>query len=107
MTFRPPLFAADLAARSLARLGPERAHALTVKSLAYGLGPKARLRPDPRLAISVAGLDFPNPLGLAPGFDKNNWPETADDSFVENVYDFYGKRDVYMRTRVNEPALSN
>jgi dihydroorotate dehydrogenase len=26
---------------------------------------------DPRLAQSVAGLDFPNPIGLAPGYDKN------------------------------------
>ena len=46
-------------------------------------------------------------LESAPGFDKSNWPTTADQSFVENVYDYYGKRDVYMRSRVNEPALSN
>jgi dihydroorotate dehydrogenase len=26
---------------------------------------------DPRLAVSVAGLDFENPIGLAAGFDKN------------------------------------
>lgn len=26
---------------------------------------------DPRLAVSVAGLHFPNPVGLAAGFDKN------------------------------------
>ncbi|MBC8035932.1 MAG: dihydroorotate dehydrogenase (quinone), partial [Rhizobiales bacterium] len=26
---------------------------------------------DPRLAVSAFGLDFPNPLGLAAGFDKN------------------------------------
>ena len=26
---------------------------------------------DPRLRITVAGVDFPNPLGLAAGFDKN------------------------------------
>lgn len=46
-------------------------------------------------------------LESAPGFDKSNWPSTADPAFVENVYDFYGKRDAYMRSRVNEPALSN
>ena len=46
-------------------------------------------------------------LESAPGFDKSNWPTTADPTFVENMYDYYGKRDVYMRTRVNEPALSN
>ncbi|HWH17790.1 MAG TPA: quinone-dependent dihydroorotate dehydrogenase, partial [Allosphingosinicella sp.] len=27
--------------------------------------------PDPLLGIRVAGLDFPNPVGLAAGFDKN------------------------------------
>ncbi len=26
---------------------------------------------DPRLAVSVAGIDFENPIGLAAGFDKN------------------------------------
>ncbi len=28
-------------------------------------------RPDPRLLVSCCGLDFPNPVGLAAGFDKN------------------------------------
>ena len=27
--------------------------------------------------------------------------------FVEGVYDFYGQRDVYLRSRVTEPALAN
>ncbi len=26
---------------------------------------------DPRLRVSIAGIEFPNPVGLAPGFDKN------------------------------------
>lgn len=60
-------------------------------------------RQNERLVLDVTK----DRLESAPGFDKNNWPETADDTFVENVYDYYGKRDVYMRTRVNEPALSN
>jgi dihydroorotate dehydrogenase len=48
----------------------ERAHGLTLAALrAKPAGrPPA---PDPRLAIRVAGLDFPNPVGLAAGFDKN------------------------------------
>ncbi len=49
---------------------PERAHALTVKAMASGLGPRARRAPDPRLKTRVAGIDFPSPLGLAAGFDK-------------------------------------
>jgi sporulation protein YlmC with PRC-barrel domain len=53
-------------------------------------------------------LDVPKDrLKNAPGFDKNNWPQTADDAFVEGVYDFYGQRDVYLRTRTNDPVLSN
>jgi dihydroorotate dehydrogenase len=51
-------------------LDAERAHRLTVAALkAMPLrGPAA---PDPALAISVAGLDFPNPAGLVAGFDKD------------------------------------
>ena len=53
-------------------------------------------------------LDVPKErLENAPGFDKNDWPETADTTFVENVYDFYGQRDVYLRNRTNDPVLSN
>ncbi|HEX7124669.1 MAG TPA: quinone-dependent dihydroorotate dehydrogenase [Thermodesulfobacteriota bacterium] len=63
---RPALFAVD----------PERAHEATLGLLA-ALGPL--LRPlrrymgpvdDPRLARTVLGLRFPNPIGLAAGFDK-------------------------------------
>lgn len=51
-------------------LDPERAHGLTIKALkAKPVGrPPA---PDPVLAITVAGLAFPNPVGLAAGFDKD------------------------------------
>lgn len=67
---RAPLFAADWGARALTVLDAETAHRLTVRLLKAGLGPKVEID-DPRLAIRVAGLDFPNPLGLAAGFDKN------------------------------------
>ena len=43
----------------------------------------------------------------APGFDKNDWPGTADPAFTESVYDYYGHRDTYLRARANEPALAN
>lgn len=52
------------------QLSPELAHNTTIKSLALGLGPKAR--PDrPEDGISLAGLSLPNRIGLAAGFDKN------------------------------------
>ncbi|MEE2690466.1 MAG: quinone-dependent dihydroorotate dehydrogenase [Pseudomonadota bacterium] len=68
---RAPLYLADAAARAMRFVDPERAHALTVKAMASGVGPRARLAPDPRLKTVVAGVEFPNPLGLAAGFDKN------------------------------------
>jgi dihydroorotate dehydrogenase len=36
-----------------------------------GLGPKDKSLASPLLKTNIAGLSFPNPLGLAPGFDKN------------------------------------
>lgn len=53
------------------RLDPERAHRLTVRALAAGLGPVQRTPDDPVLGTRLLGLDFPNPLGMAAGFDKN------------------------------------
>ncbi len=52
------------------RLPPETAHRVTIKALATLPIPKAAAD-DPRLAVRAFGLDFPNPLGLAAGFDKN------------------------------------
>ncbi|WOJ88809.1 quinone-dependent dihydroorotate dehydrogenase [Methylocapsa polymorpha] len=59
-----------LARPILFRLDPETAHELAIKALATCPLPRAR-PDDPRLAVSAFGLDFPNPLGLAAGFDKN------------------------------------
>lgn len=61
----------DLATRVLHRYEPERAHELTIKALKAGLGPKAGPRFDPVLETVLAGIRLPNPIGLAPGFDKN------------------------------------
>ena len=52
-------------------LDPERAHNLTLMGLKLGFGPD-HSKPDyPSLAIQVAGVEFPNPIGLAAGFDKD------------------------------------
>jgi dihydroorotate dehydrogenase len=50
-------------------LESERAHALSIAALS--LLPKGAPAPDPLLATTVAGIDFANPVGLAPGYDKN------------------------------------
>jgi dihydroorotate dehydrogenase len=55
----------------LLALPPERAHDLAVKSLELGLYPRAIGPDDRRLAQTLFGLDFPNPVGMAAGFDKN------------------------------------
>jgi dihydroorotate dehydrogenase len=52
-------------------LDPERAHAVTLAALKAGLLPSVRMEQRPALSIKLFGLDFPNPLGLAAGFDKN------------------------------------
>jgi len=55
----------------LLALPPEQAHELAIKWLELGLYPRAHQPDDKRLAQTVFGLEFPNPLGMAPGFDKN------------------------------------
>jgi dihydroorotate dehydrogenase len=51
-------------------LDAERAHRATIAALK--LLPAGRpAAADPMLSVTVAGLDFPNPVGLAAGFDKD------------------------------------
>jgi dihydroorotate dehydrogenase len=57
---RPALFALD----------GESAHRLSIAALRRL--PLARPQIDPRLRTRVAGIDFPGPLGIAPGYDKNS-----------------------------------
>lgn len=55
----------------LRRVDPERAHALAIRGLRAGLAPRPGTVTSDRLKVSVGGLDLPNPVGLAAGFDKN------------------------------------
>ena len=55
---------------ALFRLPAETAHSLTIAALRLG-GYEQRGAPMPRLCQRVAGITFPNPLGMAAGFDKN------------------------------------
>jgi dihydroorotate dehydrogenase len=52
-------------------LSPEEAHELTLRSLELGLYPRAHPPDDARLGVGALGLAFPNPLGIAAGFDKD------------------------------------
>jgi dihydroorotate dehydrogenase len=59
---RPALFALDA----------EDAHGLTIAALKWRARlPAAARNDDPILRTAIAGLNLPNPVGLAAGFDKN------------------------------------
>src|SRR3569833_2267584 len=59
-SIRPLLFALD----------PEAAHRLAIRALKF-LPSGSPMPPGGPLATTVAGIDFPNPLGMAAGFDKD------------------------------------
>lgn len=58
---RPILFSFDA----------EKAHNLSIRALKNGLLPRVENAIDPILETKVFGLQFPNPIGLAAGYDKN------------------------------------
>jgi dihydroorotate dehydrogenase len=61
----------DHLARPLLRtLDPETAHALALNALKFAPLPRAA-PDDEKLRVQAFGLTFPNPVGLAAGFDKN------------------------------------
>lgn len=54
----------------LLELDPELAHRATIAALKLAPAPPAPAD-DPRLAVEAFGLKFPNPIGMAAGYDKN------------------------------------
>jgi dihydroorotate dehydrogenase len=50
---------------------PETAHGLSIAALRCGLPVASPPPRDARLKVRLCGLDFPNPLGMAAGYDKN------------------------------------
>ncbi len=64
-------FIEQMGLRGLRAFDPETAHGLAIKALNAGLGPRGGAVTSPRLHTTLAGLDLPNPVGLAAGFDKN------------------------------------
>src|SRR6185436_20925585 len=60
----------DFARSFTGLIDPEEAHRLAINALK--LFPSLKIgRDDPRLGVTAFGLKFPNPVGLAAGFDKN------------------------------------
>lgn len=56
---------------ALRRIDPETAHGLAIRALTSGLVSLPGPVTTPRLKTRIAGIDLPNPVGLAAGFDKN------------------------------------
>ncbi|RVT92559.1 quinone-dependent dihydroorotate dehydrogenase [Sphingomonas crocodyli] len=68
----------------LFQIDGERAHCMAIYGLRVmpnGTAPA----PDPRLAVSVAGIAFPGPIGLAAGFDKD---AQVPDAMLGRGFDF-------------------
>ena len=55
----------------LRRLDPETSHTLALAGLGLGMVPPVPPLDRPILASQVWGMNFPNPVGLAAGFDKD------------------------------------
>ena len=85
---RPLLFA----------LEAERAHRLTINLLKAM--PKRAARHDPRLRITVAGIDFPSPVGLAAGVDKD---AEVPDAFLALGFGFVEVGTLTPRAQAGNP----
>jgi len=90
----------DRLSRPLLRaLDPEDAHALTLKALR--LMPVGRAPADPpEIAVRAFGLNFPNPVGVAPGFDKN---ALAPDALLRLGFGFVEVGTVTPRPQAGNP----
>lgn len=60
----------------LFHLDAERAHKLSLFGFKTRMVPAPKLHHDPKLHVTIAGLEFANPVGMAAGYDKN--AEVAD-----------------------------
>ncbi len=80
-------------------LDPEDAHTLTVKALR--LMPLPAPKPEPlELGVRAFGLNFPNPVGLAAGFDKN---ALAPDAMLRLGFGFVEVGTVTPRAQKGNP----
>ncbi|MHA6287395.1 quinone-dependent dihydroorotate dehydrogenase [Maricaulis sp. CAU 1757] len=90
----------DLATGVLRRMDPEQAHKLGMAGLKLGLGPRQSQPDDPRLATRLAGMDLPNPVGLAAGFDKH---AEAPDALLAAGFGFVECGAVTPRAQAGKP----
>ncbi len=90
----------DRLSRHLMRaLDPEDAHALTLKALRFL--PRFTPEPDPpELRVRAFGLNFPNPVGLAAGFDKD---AVAPDALLRLGFGFVEIGSITPRPQAGNP----
>lgn len=78
---------------------PEDAHRMAIQGLK--LLPPIRSRPDdPKLAVRAFGLNFPNPVGMAAGFDKS---AEAPDALLRLGFGFVEIGSVTPRPQTGNP----
>ncbi|AXK81686.1 quinone-dependent dihydroorotate dehydrogenase [Pseudolabrys taiwanensis] len=82
----------------LRALDPEDAHTLAIKALRFVRGSKPA--DPPELAVQAFGLTFPNPVGLAAGFDKN---AVAPDALLRLGFGFVEVGTITPRAQAGNP----
>ena len=80
-------------------LDPEDAHKLAIKALRFMPLPRPAAEPK-ELGVRAFGLNFPNPIGLAAGFDKN---AEAPDALLRLGFGFVEVGTVTPRAQVGNP----
>lgn len=83
----------------LRALDPEDAHTLALKALRFVRAGKPAADP-PELAVQAFGLNFPNPVGLAAGFDKN---AVAPDALLRLGFGFVEIGTITPRPQAGNP----
>ena len=88
-----------LARPLLHRLDPEDAHGMALRALQWAPLPAAG-KDDPRLNVRAFGLNFPNPVGVAAGFDKNG---EVPDALLRLGFGFVETGSVTPRPQAGNP----
>jgi dihydroorotate dehydrogenase len=81
-------------------LPPEAVHNVGLWALSHHLVPPAKKIADPSLSQTLWGLTFPNPVGLAAGFDKN---AVATEALLAQGFGFVEAGTVTPRSQEGNP----
>ena len=90
-----------LALLALFQIDPEWGHRIALRALRLGLTPKPGTPTSARLTCYLAGLNLPNPVGLAAGFDKNA------EAIIPLLHSGFGFIEVGAATPLAQPGNSH